>query len=310
MDSNYLVDRFNRKVNSVRLVVTARCNYNCIFCHREGLSGLKRTEILNPEDYGFLAKVSRKLGIVDFKITGGEPLIRKDIIEIIEEIKKSIENISITTNGYFLADLAPKLANAGLERVNVSLHSLNDEIYRRITRTHVPVRRILEGIDLAVENGIRVKLNFLAMKINVDEFNDVLDYASRKGLDINVIELIPLGTPPKVYMEQKVNIESIVEKLKQLSSNISISEFQSRPIFTMPSGIKVTVIKGFENPSLCSKCTRIRVTPEGWIKTCIFVEEPYVDISRELKSKDENGLIEKFKQAVALREPYFKFQIR
>lgn len=306
MGSDILIDRFNRRVNSIRLVVTTRCNYKCIFCHREGLSGSRRNEVLEPEDYGFLAKVARRLGIVDFKITGGEPLVREDIVEIIAEIKKSIENISLTTNGYFLVDLASGLANAGLERVNVSLHSLKDDVYRVITGTRFSVKRVLEGIDSAIENGIKVKLNFLVMKLNLDEFDNIVDFASRKGLDINVIELIPLGTPPEVFSEQKINVDLIIEKLKQLSSHVLISEFQNRPIFTLHSGIKVTVIKGFENPHLCSRCTRIRITPEGWIKTCIFVENPYVDISKELKNRDEDELIRKFKQAVALREPYFK----
>jgi cyclic pyranopterin phosphate synthase len=300
-----LRDGFGREVDSFRIVVTMRCNYNCIFCHREGLTGLDRAEVLTPDDYRYLAYVSRKLGIVYFKITGGEPLLRRDTPDIIKGIREYSKEVSLTTNGYFLKNLAGKLADAGLDRVNVSVHSLNDEVYQAITRTRGSVKLILEGIEQALDHGIKVKLNFLAMKINLGEFEKIIEYASSKGVDVNVIELIPLGTPHHVYLEQRTSLDPIIEKLHRVSSNITISNFQNRPIYTLPSGIKVNVIKGYGNPDLCARCTRLRLTPEGWIKTCIFLEEPFVDISKELKNKDEYGVVEKIKKAVSIRKPYF-----
>jgi len=300
-----LRDGFGREVDSFRIVVTMRCNYNCIFCHREGLTGLDRAEVLTPDDYRYLAYVSRKLGILYFKITGGEPLLRRDTPDIIKGIREYSKEVSLTTNGYFLKNLAGKLADAGLDRLNVSVHSLNDEVYQAITRTRGSVKLILEGIEQALEHGIKVKLNFLAMKINLGEFEKIIEYASSKGVDVNVIELIPLGTPHHVYLEQRTSIDPIIEKLHRISSNITISNFQNRPIYTLPSGIRVNVIKGYGNPDLCARCTRLRLTPEGWIKTCIFLEEPFVDISKELKNKDEYGVVEKIKKAVSIRKPYF-----
>lgn len=143
------------------------------------------------------------------------------------------------------------------------------------------------------------------MKINLGEFDKILEYASSKGVDVNVIELIPLGTPHNVYLEERTSLDPIVEKLSRISSNMVISSFQNRPVYTLPSGIKVTVIKGYGNPELCARCSRLRLTPEGWIKTCIFLEEPFVDISKELKNKDEYGVIEKIRKAVSIRKPYF-----
>jgi cyclic pyranopterin phosphate synthase len=300
-----LRDGFGREVDSFRIVVTMRCNYNCIFCHREGLTGLDRAEVLTPDDYRYLAYVSRKLGIVYFKITGGEPLVRRDTPDIIRGVREYSEEVSLTTNGYFLKNLAGKLADAGLDRVNVSVHSLNDEVYQAITRTRGSVKPILEGIEQALDHGIKVKLNFLAMKINLGEFEKIIEYASSKGVDVNVIELIPLGTPHHVYLEQRTSLDPIIEKLHRISSNITISNFQNRPVYTLPSGIKVNVIKGYGNPDLCARCTRLRLTPEGWIKTCIFLEEPFVDINKELKNKDEYGVVEKIKKAVSIRKPYF-----
>ncbi|MFZ8791214.1 MAG: GTP 3',8-cyclase MoaA [Thermosphaera aggregans] len=300
-----LRDGFGREVDSFRIVVTTRCNYNCIFCHREGLTGSDRAEVLTPDDYRYLAYVSRKLGILYFKITGGEPLLRGDTPDIVKGIREYSKEESLTTNGYFLKNLAGKLADAGLDRVNVSVHSLNDEVYQAITRTRGSVKQILEGIEQALEHGIKVKLNFLAMKINLGEFEKIIEYASSKGVDVNVIELIPLGTPHHVYLEQRTSIDPIIEKLHRISFNITISNFQNRPVYTLPSGIRVNVIKGYGNPDLCARCTRLRLTPEGRIKTCIFLEEPFVDISKELKNKDEYGVVEKIKKAVSTRKPYF-----
>ncbi|MGB9827465.1 MAG: GTP 3',8-cyclase MoaA [Thermosphaera sp.] len=300
-----LKDLFGRTVDSFRVVVTSRCNYNCIFCHREGLTGLKRMEVLTPEDYRYLAYVSSKLGISYFKITGGEPLIREDISAIVKGIREYSKEVSLSTNGYFLKKLAGALADAGLDRVNVSVHSFNDEVYQAITRTKANVKLVLEGIEQAIEHGIRVKINFLAMKINIGEFEKILEYASSRGVDVNVIELIPLGTPYNVYLEQRTSLDPIVEKLTQNSSSMVISSFQNRPVYTLPSGIKATVIRGYGNPDLCARCSRLRLTPEGWIKTCIFMEDPFIDISKELKNRDEYGVVEKIKKAVSLRKPYF-----
>jgi cyclic pyranopterin phosphate synthase len=300
-----LRDGFGRELDSFRIVVTMRCNYNCIFCHREGLTGSNRAEALTPDDYRYLAYVSRKLGIVYFKITGGEPLLRRDTPDIIKGIREYSKEVSLTTNGYFLKNLAGKLADAGLDRVNVSVHSLNDEVYQAITRTRGSVKLILEGIEQALDHGIKVKLNFLAMKINLGEFEKIIEYASSKGVDVKVIELIPLGTPHHVYLEQRTSLDPIIEKLHRVSSNVTTSNFQNRPIYTLPSGIRVNVIKGYGNPDLCARCTRLRLTPEGWIKTCFFLEEPFVDISKELKNKDEYGVVEKIKRAVSIRKPYF-----
>jgi len=269
------------------------------------LTGLKRMEVLTPEDYRYLAYVSSKLGISYFKITGGEPLIREDISAIVKGIREYSKEVSLSTNGYFLKKLAGALADAGLDRVNVSVHSFNDEVYQAITRTKANVKLVLEGIEQAIEHGIRVKINFLAMKINIGEFEKILEYASSRGVDVNVIELIPLGTPYNVYLEQRTSLDPIVEKLTQNSSSMVISSFQNRPVYTLPSGIKATVIRGYGNPDLCARCSRLRLTPEGWIKTCIFMEDPFIDISKELKNRDEYGVVEKIKKAVSLRKPYF-----
>ncbi|ACL10540.1 GTP 3',8-cyclase MoaA [Desulfurococcus amylolyticus] len=301
-----LVDRFGRKIDSFRIAVTSRCNYQCIFCHREGMMNDQGNEALDAGDYGFLTEVAVKHGIKSFKLTGGEPLVRSDIVDIVREIAIYTRDVSMTTNGSLLLEKVGLLAEAGLNRINVSIHSLKPPVYRFITGGSTLLEKVLKGVDEALNHGIKVKIDFLVMKVNIDEVKNIIEYASDKGLDVNIIELIPLGIPQDVYRDQHVIVDPIIEFLEKNSIAKTVREFQSRPEYIMPSGIKVDVVKGYGNPALCSRCTRLRLTPEGWIKTCLFVNKPIVDISRELKNRDEKGVINGIKRAVYLREPFFK----
>ncbi|MGC8953326.1 MAG: GTP 3',8-cyclase MoaA [Desulfurococcus sp.] len=301
-----LVDRFGRKIDSFRIAVTSRCNYQCIFCHREGMMNDQGNEALDAGDYGFLTEVAVKHGIKSFKLTGGEPLVRSDIVDIVREIAIYTRDVSMTTNGSLLLEKVGLLAEAGLNRINVSIHSLKPPVYRFITGGSTLLEKVLKGVDEALNHGIKVKIDFLVMKVNIGEVKNIIEYASDKGLDVNIIELIPLGIPQDVYRDQHVIVDSIIEFLEKNSIAKTVREFQSRPEYIMPSGIKVDVVKGYGNPALCSRCTRLRLTPEGWIKTCLFVNKPIVDISRELKNRDEKGVINGIKRAVYLREPFFK----
>lgn len=301
-----LVDRFGRRVDSFRIAVTSRCNYQCIFCHREGMTGGLRSEALSAGDYGFLAEVSVKLGITSFKLTGGEPLVRDDIVDVVREIASHTRDVSMTTNGSLLPGRAGLLAEAGLSRLNVSLHSLNHSVYRFITGGSTMLERVLKGIDEALDHGVKVKLDFVVMRANLGELKSIIEYASGKGLDVNIIELIPLNTPPEVYREQYTPVDPVVKYLEEASVGKTVRDFQNRPRYIMPSGIVVEVVRGYGNPALCARCTRLRLTPEGWIKTCLFVEEPFVDISSKLKNRDEDGVVEGIRRAVYLREPFFK----
>lgn len=306
---NRLVDKYGRRVDSFRLSITSRCNYNCIFCHREGIAG-NRDELLSPEDYGFLAKVGKGLGINKYKLTGGEPLVREDIEHIVSAITENAPHVSITTNGSLLFAKAKKLAESQVEYINVSLHSLNPVIYSYITQVYSTklLDVVLRGIDAALSHGLKVKLNFLLMKINAGEFRSILDYASSRGLDINIIELIPLGTPPGIYASQHAALDPVVEYLEKIAVRKDVREFQNRPEYVLPAGNRAIVIKGYGNPHLCARCTRLRLTPDGKIKTCIFVKNKYVDILDDLKRKDEVSLIKKMEAATLMREPYFKFR--
>ena len=301
---NALRDPYGRVIDSLRILVTLNCNYNCIFCHREGLQGFPREE-LTPDDYGFLAEVASKLGMLFYKISGGEPLLRPDIVEIVSELRPHAREISLVTNGYLLRKYASRLASAGLDRVNVSLHALNEKLYRYITNAHASPREVIAGIDEALQYGIKVKLNFLAMKSNLSEFFSLLEFAELRGLDVNLIELMPLGVPVEVFSSEHVPLKRILSFLEEKSVAKYYRELQNRPVYVLSSGIKVEVVIGFENPLFCSKCSRIRLTPDGRLKPCLYVENLYVNALEAIKARDKVGLIKAFHEVIQLRKPYF-----
>jgi len=304
----YLQDRYGRRVDNLRLIVTNRCNYHCIFCHKEGLvSAVNSEERLGPSDYGFLARVLRSVGVKYYKLTGGEPLLRRDVHEIIREIRPHAEEVSVTTNGSLLRDKAKLLAESSVDRLNVSLYSMREDVYKYLTGGAGSLYSVLEGLKVALDYGIKVKLNFLVMKSNAGEILEVLRLAEKYGLDVNVIELIPLGVPINVYTREHVELNSIIKLLEKMAVKKVIRDFQNRSVYVLPSGIRVEVISGYGNPLMCSACTRLRLTPEGFIKTCLYVDKPYVDLYEAITTRNEAGVLEGFMRAISLREPYFKF---
>lgn len=298
-----LEDRYGRPVDRFRVSVTQRCNHACIFCHREGIFRFEE-EALSPEDYGFLAKISRTFGISKYKLTGGEPLIREDIVSIVEELKPYSDEVSLSTNGSLLKDEASRLAEAGLDRVNLSLHSFRDEVFTYIARA--PLRPVIEGLMEALDVGLKVKINFVVMKSNASEILVLLDFASKTNISVNLIELVPLGTPQHVYTREYVSLSEVENILDQRATRRYYRDFQNRPTYVLDNGVEVTLIRGYGNPYLCSGCTRLRLTPSGKIKACIFKEDVLVDVKEAVKSRDSLALKEALKKATLLREPYFK----
>ncbi len=299
------MDRFGRPVNMLRVSVTLRCNHACIFCHREGIPASLVSKELSAGDLGFVAEVASTLGITAFKITGGEPLVREDIVDIISEVSQHVKEVSLVTNASRLKGLAPKLAEAGLSRVNISLHSLKEDVFRRVTGGG-DLSNVLHGIKAAVDAGLKVKLNYLILSLNINEFRNIIEYASSIGANLNIIELIPLGTPPKTYKELHAALDPVEKYLREHAVKAWLTNFQNRPTYLLPTGIKVYVIKGYGNPQLCAKCTRLRMTPDGKIQTCIYRPDQTINARDAILNRDTEALKKAFKQATRLREPYFK----
>ncbi len=304
-----LKDSYGRKLLHLRISVTYRCNYNCVFCHREG--ELNGRDFLTPEYVELAGIAASKLGIKFFKLTGGEPLIRDDIADIVYRLKTSTKGeVSITSNGYFLYDRIDKLVDAGLDRINVSLHSLRRENYVHITGVS-GLEKVLKGLELAKDYGLPVKLNFVLTRYNYMELSDLLDFASKNGFNINIIELIPVGMGSFVFDKIFYSIYNVARELEKLAVKKTVRDLQSRPVYILPTGIRVELIGSYCNPKFCAKCTKMRLTHDGKLKPCINRNDNLVDVRPIFegnleKSEKISLLMEAFKEANKHREPFFR----
>ncbi len=298
-----LIDRFGRPVDRLRVSLTMRCNHSCVFCHREGIGAKGGRGELGWRDWAFVARVASRLGIRYVKLTGGEPLVRDDIVDVVAGMAEHLDEVSMVTNASLLKSLASKLAEAGLSRVNISLHSLRHDVFKSITGGSL--KHVLEGLKAALDAGLRVKINYLVLKHNAGEFKDIIAYAARIGADVNVIELIPLGTAVPKYEAMHAPLDRVEEWLSRRAVKFWESSFQGRPTYELPEGIRVYLIKGFGNPSLCARCSRLRMTPDGLIQTCIYRPDQIVDARDVIVERDAEGLTRALARATMLREPYF-----
>lgn len=303
-----LFDRYGRPLDNLRITVTTACNYSCVFCHREG-EDTNNTQ-LTPDQITDVATAAYSLDIRKFKITGGEPLLREDLPEIIHSLKsigKDVE-VSLTTNGYLLEDKLNRLVDRGLDRVNVSLHAVSPQTYVAVTQVKGQ-DKVLRGLSLAKEYSLPVKLNYVLTKANVGELEKVLDYASKMGFNVNLIELIPQGKGKEIFDKLYVPAEEVLPLLESKSSRVEVRPLHSRPIFKLETGIQVEVIANYCNPFFCAGCTRIRLTHDGKLKTCLNRDDNLVDIRNTLMDRSHEKLYklrESIIKANFLREPFFK----
>ncbi|ENN96107.1 molybdenum cofactor biosynthesis protein A [Methanocaldococcus villosus KIN24-T80] len=255
---------------------------------------------MTPEEIGKIVDVAKKFGIRKVKISGGEPLIRRDITDIVREVSsRKLKDVSLTTNGILLEKLADKLKNSGLDRVNVSLDALNPELYKKITGGDV--NKVINGIKRAIDVGLTpVKINFLAMKINICELEKIMDFCRELGAILQIIEFIPIKKELKNYY---YDISKIEKELEEKADKIIVRKFQNRKKYFIDT-LEVEVVKPMDNSKFCMNCSRIRLTYDGYLKPCLLRDDNLVDILTPLR-RGEN--IEKcFLECINRREPYFK----
>uniref|UniRef100_A0A7J2TJB2 Probable GTP 3',8-cyclase n=1 Tax=Archaeoglobus fulgidus TaxID=2234 RepID=A0A7J2TJB2_ARCFL len=293
-----LRDLYGRYVTNLRISVTQKCNLNCIYCHREGEE--ESSEEMSAERIAEIARAFYELGVKKVKITGGEPLLRKDICDIVSMLPE-FDEISLTTNGTLLKDKAWDLKESGLDRVNISLDTLNPEKFRFVTGSD-KLEAVLEGISSAVEANLTpVKLNMVLLKgINDGEVFKMLSFAnSFNGKDVKVIlqliELIPNEKTKNFYL----NPEIFERKFAEMAKVVKIRDMHKRKQFLTPFGV-VEIVRPIDNSEFCRHCNRIRVTSDGKIKPCLMRNES-LDISK-LRGEELKGEIIK---AVGMRKPFF-----
>lgn len=304
-------DSFGRPVLNLRISVTQRCNLHCPYCHREGqeLETLDSAVEMTASEIALLAKIAIGLGITRIKLTGGEPLLRKDILDIVKGLAelKNLEDLSMTTNGTFLASMAKDLRSSGLKRVNVSLPSLNPEVYAGLMGGSL--KEVLEGIDAAVEAGLHpVKLNMLVLAdVNEEEIPEMIHFAGKSGAVLQLIELEPINIGKHYYERHHYSLNGVEADLARQALETKVrGDMQNRRIFVLPEG-RVEVIHPIENTEFCAHCTRLRITSDGKLKPCLMVNTNLVDILTPLRSgADEDRLTRLLAETCKAREPYNK----
>ncbi|AHI28184.1 GTP 3',8-cyclase MoaA [Marinobacter similis] len=300
MARSKLTDRFGRTVDYVRLSVTDRCDFRCVYCMAEEMTFLPRQQILSLEELAQVARTFVDLGTEKIRLTGGEPLVRKDILELVKDIGSlGLRDFAMTTNGSKLTTMAEPLRKAGLKRLNISLDSLDPDKFHRITRTG-RLNQVLDGVDAAREAGFEgIKLNTVVMKGgNDEEVPALVDFARRKNIDITFIEEMPLGEISEHDRgEALCTSDEVRDIIRQHHELMPTPEDSGGPAryFRMPdSNTKV----GFISPhshNFCSTCNRVRVTVEGRLLLCLGNEHS-VDLRHVLRSHPESN--EKLRETI------------
>ena len=277
-------DKFGREIDYLRVSVTDNCNLRCIYCMSEKENNfLKKDEKLTDDEIYRVVKESANLGIKKIRITGGEPLVRAGIVKLIGKINEipGIEEIYLTTNGILLGDKLEELKLNGLKGVNISLDSLEEDKFNKLTRLG-NLNNVLEAIDKAIELGVKVKVNTVIVNdINKDEIIDFVNITREKPIDIRFIELMPIGEAVNYKGITNKEVLNIIEKNYSNYEKVVRSKSGGPATYIKLKGAKgkVGFISALSN-CFCEDCNRIRLTPDGFLKQCL-----HFDYGVDLKSK-------------------------
>ncbi len=276
-----ITDQFNRPLHDLRISVTDRCNFRCQYCMPAEIFGpdfpfLSKNEVLSFEEIERLAKLFADLGVKKIRLTGGEPLLRRGLPELIEKLTRieGITDMGLTTNGLLLSRLAEDLYDAGLRRLNISLDALDDNIFKKLNGRGVSSREILAGIDKACEMGFEVKVNMVVQRgVNDQEIVPMAAYFREKGISLRFIEFMDVGNSNGWNMEKVITKKEMYEILS--------SHFELEPVDAAyfgevakryrfkESNAEVGFITSVSE-SFCSSCTRARISADGKLYTCLF----------------------------------------
>jgi cyclic pyranopterin phosphate synthase len=305
---NILLDGCGRVIDYLRISVTDRYNFRCFYCMPgSGVPFIPARHILRYEEMLQIADVLIEMGIRKIRITGGEPLVRKNILFLFRELGKreALSELTLTTNGTGLAEHAEHLKNAGVSRVNVSLDSLNPKTFERITGLDCHAS-VVRGIETAREHGLKVKLNVVAMKgVNDSEFPDFVKFGIDRGVDISFIEVMPQVYNTMIAGELLIPSEMIREKIQKVYSLTPIhSPGQSSTANRYRvDGTRATL--GFISPlskPFCSSCNKVRLMPNGWLKMCLFGDSG-IDLKTLFEQEKDKEKIKEEIKKVILKKP-------
>ncbi|SEO69769.1 cyclic pyranopterin phosphate synthase [Halogranum amylolyticum] len=303
-----LEDDFGREVSGVRVSLTDRCNFDCVYCHNEGLGDTRgpmdaQDDEMSADDVVRFLEVVEEFGVEKVKFTGGEPMLRQDLEEIIRRTPDSMET-SLTTNGTFLPGRAEDLKEAGLSRVNVSQDALDPEAFAEITKSGA-YEKVMEGVEAALDAGLQpVKLNMVVFEHTAGYVEGMVEHvAENDGLQLQLIEYMPelTGKP-----EWNIDIQRVHDWLADIADTVETREMHDRKRYWVggtpeSDGGMVEIVDPVENETFCANCHRVRVTHEGYLKGCLNRN----DDLRSMGEMTKPEIREAFREVVSNRVPYY-----
>jgi len=294
-----MFDRYGRNIDYLRISVTDRCNLRCVYCMpAEGIENLEHDDILTYKEILTVVKTVSKVGIKKIKITGGEPLVRKGIVNLVRSIKavEGIEEVTMTTNGVFFADMADSLLEAGLDSVNFSVDTLNPETFSKISRRDC-FDQVLRGLRKAVELGIRTKINCVPIaELNGSDLAELLKVAQNYPVDVRFIELMPIGLGKSYSPVSNEKLYKLIEDKFGALRPSEIRHGNGPAVYYNIEGFKGSI--GFisaVSEEFCESCSRIRLTADGNLKLCLHYNKG-IALKPLLRS---NVSREKLKEAIS-----------
>ncbi|KVK48524.1 cyclic pyranopterin phosphate synthase MoaA [Agrobacterium deltaense] len=304
-----MIDPFGRTITYLRVSVTDRCDFRCTYCMAEHMTFLPKKDLLTLEELERLCSAFVDKGVRKLRLTGGEPLVRKNIMQLIQRLSRhlqsgALDELTLTTNGSQLARFADELADCGIRRINVSLDTLNPEKFRAITRWG-ELARVLEGLDAARRAGIRVKINTVALKgFNEAEIPDLVRWAHGQGMDLTLIETMPLGEIEFDRTDQYLSLSQVRE---DLSSRFTLTDASCRTggparyVAVAETGGRLGFITPLSH-NFCESCNRVRLTCTGMLYMCLGQNDE-ADLRKALRqSNGELDLGRAIDEAIA-RKP-------
>ena len=307
-------DTFNREINYLRVSVTDRCDLRCVYCMKENMNFLPKSEILSSEEINSICSTFIELGVKKIRITGGEPLIKKGMPAILEYLGKKLKNsnleeLTLTTNGTQLYKYAEMIKKNGINRINVSLDSLDPAKYLKITRGG-NLEQVLEGLNIAKKIGLKIKINTVALKnTNTNEIDRLVDWCKNKEFDITFIEVMPMDMENSMRLKQYyplTKVRSFLEKKYNLINTNINTGGPSRYVKIKNSNGKIGFITPLSN-NFCESCNRVRLTCTGKIYSCLG-HDKFIDLKKALL-KNKKELKNLILKSILLKPKSHEFEI-
>ncbi len=292
-----LLDPFGRAITYLRVSVTDRCDFRCVYCMSEDMSFLPKRDLLSLEELDRVCTAFVDQGVRKLRITGGEPLMRRDIMSLFRSLSRHLQSgalyeLTLTTNGSQLARFAQELASCGVRRVNVSIDTLDPDKFHRITRWG-DLSKVLQGLDAAQAAGLDVKINAVALKgVNEDEIESLMRWAHGRGMGLTLIEVMPLGEIDGLRIDQYLPLSTVRERLEARYTLHDLPDRTGGParyVKVAETGGRL----GFITPlthNFCESCNRVRLTCTGQLFMCLGQEDA-ADLRAPLRASEDNALL-------------------